>query len=60
MLDAKTRAELDQVRATMVELFPPMWKSLCDALLEEKFDELQAMELLKTYIMSQGLNGPQV
>jgi len=57
MIDDKMRADFDQGIAAMMELWPPMWRQLFDRLKEEGFTEQQAMDLLKTYILSQGVNG---
>lgn len=57
MLDDKVRAELDQSRAAIIEVFPSIWRGLYLACVKEGFSELEAMELVKTYILSQGNNG---
>ena len=56
MLDAKVRAEIDQSFEMMVEIFPPLWRGLFEGCREKGFTEEQAMELVKTYILSQGSN----
>jgi len=50
MIDAKKRAELDQGMALMLDYFPAQWRQLYLRLMEEGFQELQALELVKTYI----------
>lgn len=50
MLDDKKRAELDQNLAAMLEYFPVQWRQLYLRLIEEGFEEPQALDLLKTYI----------
>jgi hypothetical protein len=54
MLDDKLRSDLEQNTALVTELWPPLWKQLYDALLKQNFSEVQALELLKTYILSSG------
>jgi hypothetical protein len=54
MLNDKMRSELEQNQALMIELWPPLWRQLYEALLEKKFTETQALELVKTYILSTG------
>ena len=50
MLDAKKRAALDQGLALMLDFFPVQWRQLYLRLIEEGFQEPQALELVKTYI----------
>lgn len=52
MLDDKKRAELDQAIQAVSEFLPPMWRRLYVELVAAKFTELQALELVKTYIMA--------
>ena len=46
--------KLEQGAALVADAFPPLWKRLHENLLKEGFDQTQAMELLKTYILSNG------
>jgi hypothetical protein len=57
MLDDKERAEFDQAQATLVETFPPLWRGLYRNCMEVGFSEEEAMELVKTYILSCSPNG---
>ena len=50
MIDDKKRAELDQGLALMLDFFPVQWRQLYLRLIEEGFQETQALELVKTYI----------
>ena len=52
MLDDKTRALLDQARAGLEETFPSLWHGLYSRCVEEGFTEEQALQLVRTYIMS--------
>ncbi len=57
MLDDKQRAQIDQNLATMKELLPPIWMGLFVGCQDAGFNELQAFDLVKTYILSQNPNG---
>jgi len=57
MLDEKLRAELDQASAGLIELFPPLWWGLFQSCIAEGFTEVQALELVKAYILSQAAGG---
>jgi len=46
--------QLEQGAALVADAFPPLWKRLHENLLKEGFDPAQAMELLKTYVLSNG------
>lgn len=52
MIDHKKKAELDQEVAAFNEIMPGMWMGLFRSLKGEGFTEIQALELLKTYITS--------
>jgi hypothetical protein len=56
MIDAKKRAELDQSLALMLEFYPIQWRQMYLRLVEEGFNETQALELVKTYIKASLLN----
>ena len=49
MLDDKQRAESDQTRATIIELYCPMLFGLYTKLQEEGFSEERAFQLTGTY-----------
>ncbi len=53
-MDDKERAELDQQTALVADLLVPLWRRLYINCIKEEFTELESMELVKTYIMSQG------
>jgi len=57
MLDPKMAAEIEQGVAAIRELFPPVWRALSQECLKEGFTEAEAMDLVKTYILSQAPNG---
>lgn len=48
----KTLQNLEQSTAFLADNFPPMWRRIYDNLKLVGFNELQAMELLKTYILA--------
>jgi len=50
-------SKLDQSMALVSEIYPPHWRRLYDNCLAEKFTTIEAMELVKTYIISVGTNG---
>lgn len=52
MIDHKKKAQYDQEIAAFNEMIPSMWWSLFRSLKKEGFTEIQALELLKTYITS--------
>jgi len=52
MLDPQIQAEFDQSAKLLGDNLPPLWKKLFDGCIKEGFTEIQAMELVKTYIMS--------
>lgn len=57
MLDDKKRAEFEQSNAAMAEIFPSLWKSLFDGCVKQGFTEVEAMQLVKTYILGQSSGG---
>ena len=60
MLDDKTRAELDQAVAALIELYPPTWRGLYLGCVSEGFTPDEALALVKTHILSnasEGVNG---
>jgi len=58
MLDPKLQQEMEQGSAMLAEALPPLWRQLFVNLQKERFSELQSMELLKTYILSNGVIKP--
>jgi len=56
MLNDRDKANLDQASALIAEAFPPMWWRIYKGLIAEGFKEAEAMDLLKTYIRSTGVN----
>ena len=52
MLNAKMRAEMDQVMVAMKELYPASMRGLYLEYVKEGFDEHQALELIKTHILA--------
>jgi hypothetical protein len=57
MLDPAARAMFDQGMAAMMELMPSLWHNLFIELQKTGFTESQSFDLLKVYILSQGING---
>ncbi len=57
MLSEKVRAEVEQGIAEFVEVFPSVWHQLFEKCVKEGFSEEQAMDLVKTYILSQNAYG---
>ena len=51
---------IEQAMAHVAELYPPHWMRLYGNLIKEGFDEKQAMEVLKVFILSMGINGVNV
>ncbi len=49
-MDPRTMSDLDQSVAT--DLFPTLWRGLYMRLMEEGFTDVQAFELVKTYILA--------
>lgn len=60
MIDPEKQVEIEQGMAFVIEHWPPLWKRLLERCIEEGFNETQAFELVKTYIISQGSNGTKV
>ncbi len=52
MLNDKDRAEFDQGKATLVEIYPPLWWGLYEANMKLGFTPDQSLDLIKTYMMS--------
>ncbi len=52
MLSPKDIADFDQSAKLIVDSFPSVWWGLYSNLLKEGFDSVQALDLLKTYILS--------
>jgi hypothetical protein len=60
MINPKQRAELEQAQAMLVETLPPLWRGLYLNSVKEGFTKVQALELVKTFILSSasgGVNG---
>lgn len=54
MLDPSKQAQLEQDLATIKEILPAAWRGLYEGCIEKEFTPIQAFELVKTYIISQG------
>lgn len=54
MITPKEKAEMDQSMVLVVDMLPLIWYNLFVNLCKQGFSELQALDLIKTYIMSQG------
>ena len=52
MIDPKQQADLDQAAAFLAEAIPPTCRSIYTGLIQEGFTEAQAMDLVKTWLMS--------
>jgi len=52
VLDSKRQAELDQGAKMLTENFPPLIRGMYDGLLKCGFNESQAIELTKAYIVA--------
>jgi hypothetical protein len=57
MLDAKIISDIEQARSALVELMPPLWKSLFDSCVSQGFSESDAMRLVCAYIVGQSPHG---
>lgn len=55
MLDSRKQAEVEQSITGMCELMPPFWRQLYLKLIKEEFTEIQSLELVKCFILSQGI-----
>jgi hypothetical protein len=53
-------SKLDQSTALIAEICPPHWRRLYENCIREGFLESQALELVKTYIISTGSNNTKV
>lgn len=53
-MDPKDVAKFDQSTEFITKSFPALWRGLYLNLVESGFSETQAMDLLKTYILSMG------
>lgn len=53
MLDPIKQQQIEQSVAAMVEMWPPVWKGLYDRCIKQGFNEAQAMELVKAFIVGQ-------
>ncbi len=60
MLDDEIRSKIDQSTALMAEMWPPMWRNIYLSLVKEGFTEVESLDLLKVFILSQGTHGPQL
>lgn len=56
-MDDRTRAEIDQGLAAARETITALWWSMFVGAKEKGFSEQQAIDLVKTYILSQNPNG---
>lgn len=55
MIEPKQIAELDQALRLAADSMPPLWRRLYHNCVSEGFTEDQAMQLVKTFIISQGI-----
>jgi hypothetical protein len=53
-MDSKKQAELDQAAALLGDNLPILWYRLYQKCLDVGFSDLQSMEIVKAYIVSQG------
>ena len=53
MLDPKKQAEYEQGTAALIEMLPPLWRGLYIGCVEQGFTGQDALDLVRTYIMSQ-------
>jgi hypothetical protein len=54
---AKLQAQIDQGFTLITGNFPPLWRKLYTNLVSEGFNEVQALALVKAYILSQCPSG---
>lgn len=52
MLDPLKSHVMEQGRATLIEVLPPLWYGLYSECIVQGFQPEQAMDLVKTYIMA--------
>ena len=57
-IDPKQVADADQAAAWMTDALPRLWFSMYLGLRREGFTEVQAFELVKTYVMTSCRNQP--
>jgi hypothetical protein len=60
MLDPKKQHEIEQAFAALVEHYPALWRSIYIKCTEEGFSPIEAMDLVKTYILAQNPSGTNV
>jgi hypothetical protein len=52
MLTPGEMSDVDQAHKAFLDVMPPFWRGIYDSLIEQKFTESQAFDLLKLYIQS--------
>lgn len=52
MLTPQQAADAEQAMSMVRDLFPAHWRGLYRGMLEQGFDESQALELLKVYVIA--------
>lgn len=57
MVDPKRQRELDEALATIRDVLPRTWRQLYEGCLAAGFGPSEAMDLVKTYILSQNQRG---
>lgn len=56
MINSEKRAKYDQSIAEISEMLPAMWFSMYNGLKKAGFQQNEAFDLLKTYIISSNVN----
>lgn len=56
MTTPKGQAEIDQEMAQLCDILALLWHNLFVELCKQGFSEVQALDLVKTYILSMGSN----
>jgi len=57
---AESLRKLDEGVTFSTDYFPRLWRRYFERLIEEGFSETQSLELVKTYIISQGNNATKL
>lgn len=55
----QNQSEIDQLMASLRDFIPAGWRAVYNGCLAQGFDEVQAFQLLQTYILSQAPEGIQ-
>ncbi len=57
MIDSVKKAEYEQAELFLIEYMPRLWWNMYEGLHKQGFTKPEAMDIVKTYILSQGSGG---